>query len=1023
MGTKHRDNSKPPEPPSEAEPVEVEEIAREPVAKFPIVGIGASAGGLGAFEAFFRGMPTDASPGMAFVLVQHLAPNHKSLLTELVRRFTGLEVFEIVDGVAVRPNCIYIIPPGRDLAFMNGKLHLLDPGAAHGLRLPVNFFFQSLAEDQRERAIAVVLSGTGSDGTLGVRAIKSHGGMVVAQRPDTTGYDGMPSSAIATGLVDLQLPPGEMLAAIMAYVSHAFGKLKHLALPMEPRVENAMQRVFILLRSRTGHDFSDYKPNTIQRRVERRMAVHQLDTLEEYSQFLQNTPTEIDALFRDLLIGVTSFFRDPAAFQLLEQDVLSKLLCDKPDGGAFRVWVPGCSTGEEAYSIGILIHERLERMKQSCAVQIFATDIDNQAIAAGRAGLYEPGIATHVSAERLARFFTKEAGGGALRINKVIRDMLIFSEQNVIKDPPFSRLDLISCRNLMIYMGSGLQKKLIPLFHHSLNPGGMLFLGTSETVGDFTQNFAPVDRMAKIYRRIEDPLGPPRVNLEEFTPPNTSSDAGGLKPVQRRAEPVKPPLRELTEQALLMQVAPAGALVNARGDILYLYGRTGMYLEPVPGEASVNNILKMARPGLQRELAIALHKAVGTKDVVRSKGLRVQTNGHFTTVDLTIRPVIANPANPADTTEGAMFIVILEEGTSDPPTPLWPASKSAEAGDVPLPEVDVRIEALNRELQAKEEFLQTTREQLGTSNEELRSSNEEMQSVNEEMQSANEELETSKEELQSVNEELATVNAELQTKVSGLSVASNDMNNLLAGTGIATLFVDLQLRIMRFTPAANAITNLLPSDVGRPVGHIVSNLVGYDRLVVDAQAVLDTLIPRQVDVQAHEGKWYTMRIQPYRTLDNVIEGAVITFVEITEVVRAREELRKGSDLLRLSVVVRDASDAIIMQDLEGRILAWNPSAVRMFGWSEDEALSLNIREMIPKGQREDALSKIHQLSRSEVLEPYRAQRIRKDGSVVEISMASTALVDDKGAMYAIATTERLMEAKLARGAEVPDGTG
>jgi len=994
---------------------QAQETVESAVARFPIVGIGASAGGLAAFEAFFSGMPADTDPGMAFVLVQHLAPDHKSILTDLIRRYTRMQVFEVEDGMAVRPNCAYIIPPGRDMAFLNGALQLLEPSAPRGQRLPIDFFFRSLALDQRERAICVVLSGTGSDGTQGVRAIKGEGGMVMAQNPDSTEYDGMPRNAIATGLVDYELPPAEMPAQLIAYVAHAFGRPPRPATAPAPKTENALKKIFVLLRAQTGHDFSQYKPSTVNRRVERRMAVHQIQTMDGYVKYLQQTPAEVEALFRDLLIGVTSFFRDPEAFKALEEQVIPKLLASKPAGAVIRVWSPGCSTGEEAYSIAILLQERMEAQKQSYTVQVFATDIDSQAIATARAGLYPASIAADVSPERLARFFAAEPDGSAYRIHKGIRDMLVFSEQDVIKDPPFSKLDLISCRNLLIYMGGNLQRKVIPLFHYALNPGGFLFLGTSETVGEFGDLFAALDRKSKLYQRKKDFHSAQHTVLDRFLPPMTAMDAALPRTTGKKAFPVKPPLRELTEHVLLQQVAPAGALVNGQGDILYLHGRTGLYLEPAQGEAGTNNILKMAREGLRRELTTALRKAVGTKEIVRQPGLRVKTNGDFSTVNLTIRPVAAGlsagaQAGPAATSEAPLYLVVLEEVQLPPMPPMLPIPPilAGEQGGKDT-DADARIAELKQELRAKEEYLQTANEELETSNEELKSSNEEMQSVNEELQSTNEELETSKEELQSVNEELATVNAELQTKVADLSRANNDMNNLLAGTGIATVFVDHGLRILRFTPAATQIVNLILSDVGRPVGHIVSNLVGYDRLPADAQVVLDTLVPKEVEVRTTEGKWYTMRILPYRTLDNVIEGAVITFVDITEAKKTQEALRKANELLRLAVVVRDAHDAITVQDLEGRIIAWNPGAVRMYGWSEAEALGMNIRDRIPEAQRKEALATLQQLSRAEILEPYRTQRIAKTGAVVEIWMTATALVNEAGQMYAIATTEQAME--------------
>ncbi|MFH0783600.1 MAG: chemotaxis protein CheB [Pseudomonadota bacterium] len=982
----------------------------KPVKGFPIVGIGASAGGLAAFEAFFSGMPADVDPGMAFVLVQHLAPDHKSILTDLIQRYTRMHVSEAVDGMEVQSNCAYIIPPGRDMAFLNGTLQLLEPSAPRGQRLPIDFFFRSLAQDQGELAICIVLSGTGSDGSLGIRAIKGAGGMVMVQNPESTEFDGMPRSALATGLVDYQLPPEEMADQLIAYVAQAFGRSSRPAMTTPAQSENALKKVFVLLRSQTGHDFSQYKPNTIYRRIARRMAIHQIEKMEMYVKFLQQTPMEIEALFRDLLIGVTNFFRDPPAFQALEEEVIPKIFAGKTADAFIRVWSPGCSTGEEAYSLAILMQERLEKLRQSYKVQIFATDIDSQAIATARLGIYPASIAVDISPERLARFFTLEAGGSNYRINKGIRDMLIFSEQNVIKDPPFSKIDLISCRNLLIYINGELQKKLIPLFHYALKPGGFLFLGTSESVGEYGSLFSALDRKLKLYQRREDYHGAQRTALGQILPSLSAMEVPSSPLFGRKIADGKMSLRELTEKALLQRVAPTGALVNGHGDILYLHGRSGRYLEPVTGETAGYNILKMARQGLQRDLTTALHKAAGDKETVRCRGLRVKTNGDFTLVDLTVDPVVIGPAL---TTGVPLFLVILAEA----------APSERIAGNLPLPsdggnnavgsDADGDVAALRQELRAKEEYLQTANEELETSNEELKSSNEEMQSVNEELQSTNEELETSKEELQSVNEELATVNAELQTKVADLTRANNDMNNLLAGTGIATIFIDRQLCILRFTPATTKIINLIVGDIGRPVGHIVSNLVGYDSLVADTQAVLDTLIPKDLEVETTEGRWFTMRIQPYRTLGNVIEGVVISFVDVTELKKAQEALRKTNDMSRLAIVIHDTQDGMTVQDLNGRILAWNPAAERMYGWKEAEALTMNIREMIPAELQEEALAMIEKLSRSEILKPYRTRRIAKNGAVVEVSLISTALVNELGQMYAIASTERLRETRTA----------
>ncbi|MDD2919467.1 chemotaxis protein CheB [Rhodoferax sp.] len=968
---------------------------------FPIVGIGASAGGLAAIEAFFSGMPPDVEPGMAFVLVQHLDPDHKSLLTELIQRRTRMQVSEVVDGMVVQANHAYIIPPNRDMAFLHGTLQLLEPAAPRGHRLPIDFLFRSLALDQHERAIGIVLSGTGSDGTLGVRAIKAEGGMVMVQTPASSEFDGMPQSALATGLVDFEMPPAEMAAQLMAYTAHAFSRPAHRIRAAEPLSENALKKIFVLLRTQTGHDFSQYKPSTIYRRIERRMAVHQIEGIDAYVKYVQQTPVEVQALFNDMLIGVTNFFRDPDAFAALEVQVIPKLFEGKPVGAAVRVWCTGCSTGEEAYSMAILLQERLELLRASYKLQVFATDIDSRAIAVARAGVYPVSIADDITPERLARFFTLEPGGSAYRVHKGIRDLLVFSEHDIIKDPPFSKLDLISCRNLMIYLGAELQKKLISLFHYALQPGGILFLGTSETAGEQGDLFAVLDRKAKIYQRKEDFQGAQRAALGRFLPPLVQKSLA--KSADKTAPLPALSLRELTEHALLQHVAAVAALVNGSGDILYLHGRTGMYLEPAPGVAGIYNILKMAREGLRRDLTVTLHKAATSRSTSQALGVRVKTNGHFTPVNLSVCPVLGGPSGAL---ESPLYLVVLE---------IAPEASATEATavSVPAPKASAsktdsaQIAELNEELQAKEEYLRAANEELETTNEELKSSNEEMQSVNEELQSTNEELETSKEEMQSINEELSTVNTELQAKVADLSRANNDMNNLLAGTGIATIFVDHSLRIMRFTPAVSSIINLILSDVGRPVSHIVNNLVGYTTLVADVQQVLRTLAPKEAEVQSNDGKCYTLRILPYRTLDNVIEGAVITFVEITEVKRSREALQKANALLRLAVVVRDAHDAITVQGLDGRIIAWNPGAEHLYGWTEAEALQMNVRERIPIELQERALAQVRQLSEAQTLAPFKTRRLTRDGRVLDVALTATALLDEAGQVYAIATTERV----------------
>jgi two-component system CheB/CheR fusion protein len=757
-----------------------------PPRAFPIVGIGASAGGLAAFEAFLTAMPPSTERGIAFVLIQHLAPDHKSILCELVKRYTEMPVYEVEDGMQVKSGCAYIIPPNRDMALLGGKLQLLEPTAPRGVRLPIDFFFRSLAADQRDCALCIVLSGTGSDGTLGLRAVKGEGGMAMVQLPESTEFDSMPRNAIATGLVDYNLPPAEMPSQLIAYVNQIFGDRIKRPHPPPAKSQDTLAKICILLRAKTGHDFSQYKENTVNRRVERRMALQQIENAEDYLRFMQQDANEASALFRDLLIGVTSFFRDRETFAVLESVAIPRLFEGVPHGGPVRVWVCGCSTGEEAYSIAILIQEHLERLPQAYKVQIFATDIDRHATDQARTGVFPASIAADVSPERLARFFTHDSGGH-YRIHKAIRDLLIFSEQDVLKDPPFSKLGLISCRNLLIYLNANLQKRLIPLFHYALKPAGMLFLGNSETVGDLPWLFEAIDRKARLYLRKDDAGGVPRLPVGVLT-------GGALDPrvpFSSRTEALqeaKLNVREVTQQTLLRHLTQAAVLVNAHGEILYFHGRTGNYLEPAPGDAGAN-ILAMAREGLRRDLAAALHRAVSAKEPVRIRGVQVKTNGHVIAVDLAILPAGASAAPD-------LYLVTLDEKPASETPPLPP---SGEYLNTELA-ADARIAALDRELRAKNEYIQTIVEEMETSSEELKSSNEEMQSINEEMQSTNEELETSKEELQSLNEELATVNAELQQKVADLSRANNDMNNLFAGTGVGTLFVDHQIAHLPLHP-------------------------------------------------------------------------------------------------------------------------------------------------------------------------------------------------------------------------------
>lgn len=901
---------------------------------FPVVGIGASAGGLASFEAFFTGMPKDKEPDMTFILIQHLAPDHKSILKEIIERYTTLPVFQVEDGVRIKPNCIYVIPPNKNMALINGTLQLLEITAPRGQNMPIDYFFRSLAVDQKENAVCIVLSGTGSDGTLGLRAVKGEGGIAIAQTLESAEYDGMPSSAIATGLVDYQLSPDEMVKNLMSYVSHASKIAAHSADTNIVNDENLLKKIFLLIRNQTGHDFSKYKPSMINRRIERRLAVNQIENMADYIKYLQQTPSEIDVLLNDMLIGVTNFFRDKEAFEKLEQDIIPMLFKDKPANSTIRIWCAGCSTGEEAYSIAILLYEYLEKIKKNYNIQVFATDIDRQAIGIARAGVYPSSIIEDLTTKRIERFFVLEPGNASYRISKSIREMLIFSEQSIIKDPPFSKLDLISCRNLMIYLSSEIQKKVIPLFHYALKPNGILFLGISETVGNFDVLFNVLDRKLKFYQRKEDAQGILKnITSQILVQPLEKESVVNHTMVLKADYKPKPTLREITEQAILKENFISGILVHENGDILYIHGKTGMYLEPSQGEASVNNVLKMAREGLKRELKNALKHCIEKNETVRVQGVNVKTNGHFTKVNVAIKPIKTGVITTKNQT---LYIILLEEDK------VHEANKKVEVNEAfQTVELDAYIEELKNELRIKDEYLIAANEELDTSNEELKSTIEEMQSVNEELQSTNEELETSKEELQSINEELSTVNSELQIKVHDLSQVSNDMNNLLSGTNIATIFLDHHQNILRFTPTANKIINLILSDVGRPVSHIASNLVGYNQMTADVKVVLDTLALKNVEVQTLDGDWYEMIIQPYRTIDNVIEGAVLTFVNITEAKKAKEQLAI-SELSYRTLFELAQEGIMILDGITGKIKNVNPFLIELLGYPIEELLEKQI---------------------------------------------------------------------------------
>jgi len=842
---------------------------------FPIVGIGASAGGLEALEQFFGNMPNDC--GIAFVVIQHLDPTHVGIMPELLQRITPMKVFQASDKLKVKPNCVYVIPPNKSMSILNGALYLFAPVESRGLRLPIDIFFRSLAEDKMDKSIGMVLSGMGSDGSLGLKAIKDKGGVAIVQDPSTAKFDSMPNSANEAVTVDILDSAEALPLKLVKFLKLV--PIKKSEPEIEGKIKGNLEKIIILLREQCGHDFSLYKKNTLFRRVERRKGIHQIDSIQTYVRFLQENPKELELLFKELLIGVTGFFRDTAVWEKLKEQVLPDLLKELPDGYMLRAWVPGCSTGEEAYSLAIVFKEVLEKVKKNKkhSIQIFATDLDNEAIDEARRGSFPKKIANEVSKERLAHFFTKEDGEG-YRVNSKIREMVVFAPQNVIKDPPFTKLDILTCRNMLIYMEPELQKKLMTLFNYSLNPGGIMILGSAETLGSYNLGFTELDNKLKIYERSST-VKPPE--LIDF--PSSFFHPKSMTTEKKLPQKVNENIQTLTDQILLQHYAPASVLVNKNGDIIYITGKTGKYLEPVAGKANWN-IYAMAREGLSHELPGAFRKAMQNFDPVVLKNIKIKTNDGVFFLDVTVQRI----ERPDSIKE--LILVVFRD------IPAIVGNKEKPSGKKTR-KPSMRQDELEMELKRSNEEIQSIREEMQTSQEELKSTNEELQSTNEELQSTNEELTTSKEEMQSLNEELQTVNVELQSKVSEFVRANDDMKNLLNSTEIATLFLDKDLNIRRFTDQVIKIFKLRNADIGRPFTDLASDLQ-YPEIETHALQVLKTLTPIEKAIETNNERWFSIRIMPYRTLDDRIDGLVITFSDITKSKKLEDELNAKIEILK-----------------------------------------------------------------------------------------------------------------------------
>jgi len=887
-------------------------------ANFPIVGIGASAGGLGALDEFFEALPAHTS--MAFVVVVHLAPDHESNLASLLQKTTDMPVLEVTSATPIEPNHVYVIAPSLALTMVDDYLRVAPEQHEPGRRAAIDLFFRTLAEAHRSRAIGIVMSGAGSDGSAGLSRVKEMGGITLAQDPAEAEYDSMPRSAIATGMVDFVLTTAEMPQRLMDLWMTA----KEIHLPAvnsdereeelaNESAERALREIMVILRTRTAHDFRHYKRATVLRRIERRLQVNGITDLQAYRDHLHLHPEETQALLQDMLISVTNFFRDKEAFDVLERDVLPAIFEGREEQDRIRAWSVGCATGEEAYSLAMLLQERSLKSPEGISFQVFATDIDERAISFARAGLYPDSILADVTAARVRQFFSRDAAH--YRVKKELREHMLFAHHNVLSDPPFSRLDLICCRNLLIYLDREAQVEILRMFHFALRPGGVLFLGSSESADSVSSIFTVIDKRNRIYRANVAVRGDTPVPVAISGTTSTRSVVATVQPPGRR----RFSFGDL-HQRLVEQYAPPSVLVSRDSEIVHLSDRAGRFLQYSGGEPS-HNIVAVVRAEMRLELRTAIYQALHTNRSVEARRVRIERDGRSYFVNMTARPVHDPEAN-------ADFVLVLFDEVEDSMGGV--ETSTADAQKDPI------ISQLERELQRTKEQLQSTIEQSETSTEELKASNEELQAINEELRSATEELETSKEELQSINEELTTVNAELKSKVEETGKINDDLQNLIAANDIGTIFVDRNICIKRYTPRATDVFSIIPSDIGRSLLDITHRLE-YDKLADDAAEAFDSLRLIERELKSNDGRWYLARFVPYRTTEDRIDGAVLSFIDITGRRQAEDQLREGER--RLRIVAESTKDyAIITFDDEGLITSWNAGAERIFGYSESEMI-------------------------------------------------------------------------------------
>ncbi|HRX70523.1 MAG: PAS domain-containing protein [Candidatus Competibacteraceae bacterium] len=926
------------------------------------VGVGASAGGLEALEAFFTHMSADSN--MAFIVIQHLSPNYKSMMVELLSKRTAMTVRRAEEGMLVEANSVYLIPPKKNLSIFHGKLLLSESDHSRGLNLPIDVFLHSLADDQAEKAIGVILSGTGSDGVRGIRAIKEAGGMVMVQSEESAKFDGMPRAAIATGLADFILPPEEMPANLLSFIRHPYAR-KTDRPPILLSDEDGMARIFALLRERTRVDFAFYKPSTVVRRIERRMTVNQVNDLRDYVKLMESYSSEVMALYRELLIGVTNFFRDREVFEDLETHHLPQLFARLQTREA-RFWIAGCSTGEEAYSFAILGREILEQMGKRIDIKIFATDIDRDAILRASNGLYPESIAVDLPPGLLAKYFHRKEDH--YRIDRSIREMVVFAQHNLIKDPPFTNIELVSCRNLLIYLQPVLQRKALELINFSLNPQGILLLGNSETTGDMADFFEPLNQKFRIYTA----RGKRR--------PMSNSNFSGVPevvPWQTRSRPASGSWRSNDEERLLERLLqllakdyiPLVVVVNEQMEPLHILGNSDGYFIR-PSGRQTNDITKNILKDLAIPVATGLQKVFKTGEEMRYTNIRIHWRDEVKTVQVYIRPL------PGKKGQESLAAVFIEEVALSKE----PALSGAPVYDVNL-EAEQRIHDLEQELQFSRENLQATIEELETSNEELQATNEELLASNEELQSTNEEL-------QSVNEELHTVNAEHQSKIIELTELNNDLDNLMASTRIATLILDENLSVRRFTPEIRRVFNILDGDIGRPIKHLTHNLPDEDLLDLVQEVALQNM-EKVREVCTRSNEWFQMRILPYHISMNTVSGVVLTFIDIGFLKTVQDML---SDRETLIASLYRAAPVGVSRVVNRTLLEVNNQLCQTLGYSREELVGQSALILYPSTEEFEAVGKdLYEQIRKHSVGTMETRWRRKDGTVFPVLLNASSL--------------------------------